>query len=580
MRSTTRTSRATRAAIAAAGVIAVSAAAATPANAALGGANPSNFTNNPNLRTVTVEDQGTSVVALYTFDKPLDQVNANAARFTLGSYAASNREIGTAATLVSGKPNVVEVVFDDPANAVDADDVTHASVTSGTVRSQLVNSKFNLGDSVAISNGKSKSGTRGLTAGPDLVGVEVDSSNINGNRLLFTFDQKVDAYDTANPDRFRFVTNTGTLRQGNLVTKENDFTVGVRFPNGVSVLDAKRGIVLPGVAVAPNGLPNPPAAEALPGTNGITARPDLISAEAATSGGNTTVNFVYDEAVTSADFADFSLFTGADNGPIPGVADAINADGKSVTVTFPGIVSQFNEHLVYASAASGAVTGTGGASYTDGAPVGGNAGANASGFTSAPEALSTTFDKNSGNVSVTYDARLISIGIIPGIGINPANVKLIGADGIVVPGADPVVTTDGGSANPAQVTVDYKFAPDQVKAASAIQFAGHGGVLGLPGIGDFSYFGANALADVEDAANVQQILSPTATASAVAPVGTPKSAFRFAKPTTTAVLPASVTKALKPTKSKSQAKKNAKIVAKFYAGKKGYRVTVKKAATK
>ncbi len=148
----------------------------------------------------------------------------------------------------------------------------------------------------------------------------------------------------------------------------------------------------------------------------MTARPDLVSA--ALSGSN-QIDYTFDQNVaTATDSGSCSGYPAAgapqfvavtSNGDeIQAVSATVLSSGKTVRATFSGPnIANYLEEVVVASVYICGVTNANGTNnYPQGKPVGDNAGALGTGFTNAPDAVSTTFDNASGQVTVDFDQRV------------------------------------------------------------------------------------------------------------------------------------------------------------------------------
>ncbi|EHN10951.1 hypothetical protein PAI11_21800 [Patulibacter medicamentivorans] len=549
--------------------------AAAPAGAALGGANPASFNHVPDLRSVTFGESGPDQVAWFTFDEPLATNAINPAQFTLGGYnsaarfgSATNLPFADAASVVGTKPNTVELRW--TSSSPDFDEVSYGAVNGAAVRAFNGNQP-NVADSTAVTGAKGQTGTRGHTSAPDLVGVRVDESNLNANVLIFTFDQKLDSHLPL-PALFSFVKASGAVVVGTGINSYSDYEVGVRFPAGPSnlVTEAKRVVVVPGAVQARNrtglfaGL-NPIGHAAVPGTSGLTALPDLVSAELGSTGGSTSITYHYDEPIKSPIAPLFYAYTATDEF-VSGSNAVVNADGTSVTVNFPNPADKAQEHFVHAGQVVGGIQSANGQfGIGGGVPIGGNAGALSTGWTSAPDATSATINKSNGQVDITLDSRT------NGTTFSGPDFHLLDSNGDVIAGV-PTLVSLGSTGAPGPQTIRIQFLPSEVAAATAIQIDGYqaGGTLGVP------FRGGLQGIDTPNSAPVVQVVSASTTAAAIAPVGTSKAALRLRVAKTQGVLPAKVRKALKPTRNAKQARANAKVLKAFAKGQ--YRV--KKVAVK
>ncbi|WP_320671131.1 hypothetical protein [Patulibacter defluvii] len=570
---TTNARRLARRSAIAGGVLAVSLAAAAPASAALGGANPASYNHVPDLRSVTFGESGPDLVAWFTFDEPLASNAVNPGDFALGGYASSQQvPLADAASVVGSKPNTVELRW--TSNDVDFNEVTYGVANAGAVRAFNGNQP-NRVDSTAVTGAKGQSGTRGRTVAPDLVGVRVDESNLNANVLIFTYDQRIDT-GSVDPTRYAFIKQDGATVAAASIASASSYEVAVRFPSlpgddlvteAVEAADAGGG-----TQSVNNGNPSLPTILAVAGKSKATARPDLLSAELGSSGGSTSITFHYDEPVNTP-LANRFFGQTASGTPVAGTSAVINADGKSVTVNFPNPAANLSqEHFVSATVFDGAVLNANAVPVlADTTPIGGNAGATSTGWTSAPDATSATFNKNNGQVDVTFDTRLT----IPSV--DPTAFTLVDANGDTVVAGAASVVSEGSNGAPGPQTIRLQFLPNQVAASSALEIQGWD-AFGQSG--PFAVAGSNAGPDGLNAAPVAQSLSAAASAAAIAPVGTSKKVLKLRKVKTVGVLPAKVRKALKPAKSAKQARANAKVLKAFYGKKRSASYKVKKVAVK
>ncbi|WP_320671125.1 hypothetical protein [Patulibacter defluvii] len=571
-----KTTRRARRAAVTGGVLAATLAAAAPASAALGGANPASYNHVPDLRSVTFGSSGPDKVAWFTFDEPLASNAIDPSQFTLGGYASSDRlPTANAASVVGTKPNTVELRW--TSTSPDFDETSYGVVNAGAVRAFNGNQP-NRVDSTSVTAAKGQSGTRGHSVAPDLVGVRVDETNLNANVLIYTFDQKIKGPVAA--PAYGFVKQDGQSVAGASIAAQSDYEVAVRFPSLPGddlVTEAVNGFVdVNSNTFAKNYASDllhaaTPTVLAVAGKSKATAMPDLLSAELGSGGGSTSITFHFDEPVNTP-LAPSILARTAAGQLVQATSAVVNADGKSVTANFPNPAANLaQEHFVQAILFGGALRNANNVPiFGDTAPIGGNAGASSTGWTSAPEATSATFNKSNGQVDVTLDTRLQ----IPSV--NTAGFTLVDANGDTVAPAAASVVSEGSNGAPGPQTIRLQFLPNQVAASSALEIQGWnaGGQSG-----PFGLFGSNLGFDGPNAAPVAQSLTAAASAAAIAPVGTPKSAFKLRRPTSKVVLPAKIRKALKPTKSAKQARANARILRAYALSKHKVRVVaIKKAA--
>lgn len=522
----------------------VSLASAGGASAAIAGAQPSAFTNRPNLVSVNVSGN----VATFNFDQAVNLQNA--AGFTVGGYRAGQAVTQPVTQVTAGSgtnANTVRVIYAAPSSseAPDLDSVTYGTVATNAVTGNGTFGNGNLQDSAPTFGAQGESGTAGRTTAPDLQGITVDE---DANRILFTFDQKLSPTAPA-AGGFSFtnangVTVLGAAGGGNGAVTVSDFEVSVPF-NGNDVSTAVSAGVN-GAAVTSrtpnngNGRANFPSDAVVSGTNGTSVAPRLVSANLITNTGQ--IDYKFDRAVTSPAIANF--VSGLANGvPVPATAATVIGDGTVVRAAFPAN-GQRIESVVYASALPGAVQGaqSGIQSTVGGVGVGGNAGAKSAGYTTAPDATGVTFNDATGEVAVTYDSRLASVP-------NAANYALFNGTGTQIVAATPATIQFDQSSSPTQTVVRIQFTPDQVKIANTLVLS-PGAALGTIGTA------------AQGGQNIIQTLSPDTRVSTFAGFAASKKSLTLKAAKTQVDPNSALAKAYKPTKSKKQAAANAKVIAK------------------
>jgi hypothetical protein len=472
--------------IAVGGALVGSLAMASSASAALAGAQSASFVNRPNLQSVTFN----GLVASFHFDRAVQQIPANPTfrrSFTVGGYRASNGVVGGAAVdtanISISDPKTVLVTYTD--NEVDFNANTFGAVAANTVQGFGTFATPNLADATALTGSASESGTRGHTAGPDLTSVVLDPDN---NEIDFVMDQDVDSDNNPDPRNFNFYSADGVDHEGDNIVDIDDNVVTVAYTND-DIKSAQVAYVR-GQVIGTGNLPqsdddsgNPtPAPVAIsvdvPGKAGATVRPKLVSATLEPN--SSTVVYEFDQNIASVSGGGSNFFANAANG---GRVNGSTATiiGKTVRVTFGGI-DLFTEHLVSASVFAGTVVGTNGNNnLRGGKAIGGNAGAKASGWTTAPDAMSATMNPATGQVTVLFDSR-----IIPG-SINAAGFQLLGDNGVTVATPVGAPTVQEGIGGPTQARVILQYEPTAVAVAAAIRITG-----GLNTGGAFSNIAANA----------------------------------------------------------------------------------------
>jgi len=497
--------------------------AAGSAVAAMGGAIPLTSNNRPDLRTVTLV---TSSTAQFCFDKQLNQAVALVpSAFAIGGYNPFDN------TTDAGV-NPTSVVYDlsntDCVDAVysgvgDTNQYTYGSVGAGAV-SGLATANVNDADSTALTGSTTNNGTTGNTVAPDLTGV---TTNPTFNTVTYVFNK--DIGNTPAGASFQIVDAGGNTCPSAVAPTVSGNTVTVVFPAscplpfaaGNAVNNAVRAVVsFLGVENATVGAEfNNDFGEAIvPGTSGTTAKPDLVSALLEPSGG--AIDYNFDQPIGSAAPGGFAVDL-ADGQIAIGASDTITntATTGTVRVTFTN-GANFNEYDVKATVAPGGATALNGApalTSTGGSvPVGDNAGAFARGFTTGADAVQTTFNNETGDVTVTFDQRIFVDS--PPI---PSGFHLLDANGTaIVAGAGATVTVVPAAAGPMQVVVHFALSPTAMALAKALE------ICGPP---DDAFAAANVPAECAaatggsvftsdltpfpDQPNIQQILSPFAVSS-------------------------------------------------------------------
>lgn len=501
--------------IAVGGALVGSLAMASSASAALGGAASAHFSNRPNLESVTFNGQ----VATFRFDKPVQPnggVALDPSDFSIGGYRAISTNTPTVTP-----PDRANIAVSDPRNVLvtysnDAPDFNAASfgaVAAGIVQGYGTFATPNLADATKLTGSTSESGTRGHTTGPDLQSVAVDLDN---NEIEYTFDQNVDDDVTPNANNFVFLDSNGDFHFGATVENIDGNLVEVRFPaTPANRVDQARQAIVRGTGES-TGNPilsnDNPATEAstanvnIPGRPSLTDRASLVSAELEPN--SATVVYTFDQDIATVVPGDFHVTSS--NGV---VADGQSRTiiGKTVRITFaPADISA--EHLVVANISPGASTGASGQPIAPGGkPIGGNAGAKASGYTTAPDALSATFNRASGQVTVLFDSRIILA--------DPTNFRLLSDLGDTIPPA-PALTGIAEAINgPTQARVILQYQPSQINAAFPVGSpAGAIQIRGSRNIGGDVFTPASGVAVFgtipgfsQDNVNVQYNIVPTET---------------------------------------------------------------------
>jgi hypothetical protein len=537
----------------------------------MAGANPLVSQNRPDLRTVTITSSNT---AQFCFDQAIAQVPSQTA-FTLGGYLSDQFLASTNPTTIDTANNhCVDATF--PSSIGDRDDIPQYSfgqVSESAVLAQ-VGTGFvgNRADSTALTGSNSHSGTAGHTIEPDLTGVTVDNVS-TGNTLDYIYDQNVQISTVHLADYTAYYADGTVLTPSSAVAGGNVVKVTFSTPlssptHGPVVTAVSEANAVNTQTVLPAGGPANPAptgstTDAFPvsGTSGATTtRPDLISATLSTDG--TFIDYQFDKpiaalpasgpgatpAAIAAEFArwqDWGSDAFFDNPSCIQTATSVLA---AAGVTCGGTVAPntqlpnnvvrayyspttgpsagsdtrgYYEYLVKASVLPGAVvpTGPGAGGPVGGlpngygeAPIGDNQGAFASGFTSGPDAFRVTFTNATNTATILFDQRVF--------GTTPSSFVLLDANGTPLPGGTGTAAGPAASVTqtPGSYQITVSFTGGSVANAKALEIRGPAAAPGTAAAA-FTYFTSN------EAANVQQIVSPTGSAAILKP----GSKLRFVK---------------------------------------------------
>lgn len=425
-------------------------AGASSANAALGGGTPPSLTDIPNLVSVTT----TNTAVIFTYDRTIDCVTTatcDPGNWSIGGYSAGDAITGTAAT-VSG--NAVRVTFGG--TLPDTDSFTFGAVADNTVHTQGTLGANNLRDATRITGAEGESGTRGHTVGPDLVSAVATGGG--SNYITATFDQDVDPASVTGTG-YHIVKADGSIANGVAGTEQvDDNVVEVEFANADPVAGAK-ALYVDGTAgnSTDTGHPAPIQSVQIGTQNQTSVAPQLKSAELTSSD---TVVYTFDKKVSTPNNALFAVQDADDGAPVPSNSATVIGDGTQVQAQFP--TDQYSEYLVQASVDAGAVVSLSGAvpSVIGGKPIGGNAGAKATGFTTAPDVVGATYSGPS--VVVTADSRIVPAYTAAAA----ANFLLLGDDGTTIAAATTATPQASGVPGPSRVNLLYTT--DAVEQAEGI----------------------------------------------------------------------------------------------------------------
>jgi hypothetical protein len=193
---------------------------------------------------------------------------------------------------------------------------------------------------------------------------------------------------------------------------------------------------------------------------------------AATIVGSDRVDYTFDQkiALASGNASNAILYT-ASASAVRGVSDALT-NPTTLRVTFPASVAGIVEQFTYAAVGGAPIYGAavvtsvkGVANSASGAPLGGNVGALADGFTSGPDARSATFDNGADTVTVDFDQR-----IDPSL-LNPEHFVLRAKDGVSL-GAPAATRVVQNPLIPGDARVVLDYTPGTVKLASILEIQG------------------------------------------------------------------------------------------------------------
>jgi len=496
--------------------------ASASAQAALGGASPEKTSNRPDLVSATLLSGGS---VDYCFDKTIANAALVGTNFELGGYRSVNvfPANGGAAleTAIPSTPADSCVRANFTSAAGDLNQYTIATVLKNAVVANggtPIADGNSFTDSVQLTGSNTHNGTSGFTIAPDLTGVIPDSTS---NTITYTEDQAIGSAGAAT--LFYFVDAGGNVCTGAGTPAVSGNTVAVLFAGDTctsgtseSVTNAVRAGQLKGAVVAANDptagnahneavVPNPPNA-----AGATTAKPDLTDVKMESD--QSALDFTFDKTVAPAVGGTGNFFAELSTGdevPATGVAIiATSTTSTTIRATFPNF-GTYDEYVV-----GGSVTGNGkttGAVLQSGtttsfntpgalpldAPFG-NAGALATGFTTAPDVLGAVGSTGTGVVSVLVDQRAFASV--------PADIQLLDGTG------NEIVAAPAGSVflppqAAGQQLIKVQFLPGQLTTAKNLALLV--GALTNP----LSTEATGSAPAAVDQASVPQVLSMTTTSS-------------------------------------------------------------------
>lgn len=388
--------------------LALAAPLAVPAasNAAIAGALAPNSTLAPDLVSATVTGVATSgtspgTTVRYCFNKTLGSTPV-ATRFSVRTYE-NQALIGDSAAASGQCVDVLYGTIFDPSTYTTAGVAGDGTPAGAAVVNSATGTGNNADSSALIAPAPTNNGTRGRSTAPDLVGVSTGVGTVS-----YTFDEALAVLPAATaPETHFFVVApngaTTPAAAGTPVTYSSDRkTVTATFP---SISGAVRAQYVPtGTndlrAAEAGGDPAPVSAAALPGSNGATTLADPIQGIIVGDGSSAQVDLVFDQPVTTPDLTKISLLLS--NGSQVPVTAGSPAQPNTNTLRVTDSNKNRGEFIVGVVVQAAAVAG---GNTVGTVPAGGNSGAFATGFTTGPDAVATTFDLPTNTATVTFDQR-------------------------------------------------------------------------------------------------------------------------------------------------------------------------------
>jgi hypothetical protein len=474
------------------------------AQASIAGATPSTTVGRPDIRSATISS-ATSVEVCY--DKTLETNSSTNDDFFLVGYRSDNDSGDSESAAVDPTDTNCLIVTWAADEIGDPTQYTALEADSGAVSANGTNLP-SLGDSVTLTGATTKAGVTGVTTAPNLVGIETPTgSDIVNNKLTYVFDKTVGA--TINTDDFFYVDGAGNICYGNGAPDTADIgstDVTVTFSTTCagespgSVQNAVRGGVLDGAVDSASDssslsvnqsvvLPSAP-------NSGATTRPDLVSAVLNTSN-HDEITFTFDKNVVVDEGTDF--VAELSDGTTLQSTNAVGTGTTTVTATFSGELSDESEYGVIAWVFQGAVYAADNAGNSSGtntpgsAPIGGNAGAFASGFTTGADVFGVAINASTGAVTVDLDQRIDEVDV--------SDIELLDNTGAVV-AATPTPAFNS-SAPPGPEVLTLQYSPSQLINVTQVDFD-HFCAMDTP---------LDSSVDIDDECSIPQIVGATASGS-------------------------------------------------------------------
>ncbi len=482
--------------VTAGGVSAAALAFASPAGAAIGQAPAPDFSDRPNL--VSVAANASNTVVTYTFDKAIEAGTLSPGDFILGGY----RSDAAAAAPDAANRNVSntrQVITRYDSTDLDAGSTTFATVADAAVTGDL-SGVDNVEDAARLF-GDSETGTRGFTPGPDLQRVIPDPNN---NEILrYEFDQDIEDAPSNNAIGYYDSAGNPVIPAGITIDGDSDNVLVADF--GASAATARVGfandnggiqIVTAGQqsAVAP-----PFLSVQIAGRGTSIGVPRLLTAEFTDI---ETVIATFDRPVQNPNAGSFDFVNSSGNAAHQAdLAVGVVNNSRAVRLTFDAPARDEVESFVQLVANAGAVEDAANVpNVLNGVPTGGNFGADSSGYTTAPDPLSATYNRANGRLTVRWDSRIESV--------DPAGFVLLDSAG------DPLATTgtataDGIGTQPNQGETRAEFVAD-LDGVAAVRLLGNGLPLQAGDLfttaGTYAVRGTGNNVGV-DAQNVEQVVA-------------------------------------------------------------------------
>ena len=463
------------------------------------------LTTAPDLTGVSVVTSGTQQIA-FTYDQ---NVNPNAIvgtagfHFVTGNGTAVNSDTASVSTT---DPKTVIAQFAVGGTPVTplVSNAVRAYSDAGAVQSQTVEHTPSTFDSQAIP------GSSGITSGiPDLVSAVYSrqpGNSTNGVALGGALPAALGAVLGTGFQGTGF--QCGTTGSNSCVVVDYTFNEGVNLPlAGTLTQTLLNAVTSHFYAYLSDGSFVHPAAVFEPSGSLTGALPFGVGLTGALPiNGSTTVRAIFPVANK---FDEYLVKAGV-TGPNMGLAGT-----PPVCTVVGGVLANLSCAVVSSTTLRPNTTGS--------APIGGNAGAFASGFSTAPDAFRVSFDTQTNTAQVLFDQRVFTA--------NPGNFVLLDANGNPIASASTVTgqANPDGSTDPLRlglVTVSFPSPAVQVGNAKALEIRGALGTIatGSAATGTFAVSGGSVFntgtgttgtgaAPAGDALNVQQIVSPAATAA-------------------------------------------------------------------